>query len=189
MILFFKISNRINLFLDFLFIRYLVFVKGFVIGQNCRISRKTSFSGIYGSVRIGDNCFIEPNVRFKAAKSNINKKYVIEIKSNVFIGYGSIIDANSYIEIGKNSMIGPYVFISDGNHVLIEKNLPIASQGGNFKETLIGDNVWVGCQSQILKGVCIGANSIVAANSTVVKTMPEDSLILGVPAMVKKNIF
>lgn len=189
MIIFFKINNRINLFLDFLFKKYLIYVKGFDIGKNCKISRRVSFSGIYGNVRIGENCVIEPNVRFKAAKSNINRKFVINIKSNVFIGYGTIIDANSYIEIGKNSMIGPYVLISDGNYIMKEKNVPIASQGGNFKETIIEENVWIGCQSQVLMGVRLGSNSIVAANSTVVKSMDGSSLIVGTPAKIKKNIF
>lgn len=189
MIFLFKTNNKVNSILDFLFKKYLIYVKGFVIGKNCLISRKTFFSCVYGSVKIGDNCIIEPNVRFKTARRKNIKEYVIEINSNAYIGYGTIIDANSYIKIGKNSMIGPYVLISDGNHILKEKDVPISCQGGNFKETIIEDNVWIGCQSQVLMGVRVYSNSIIAANSTVVRSMEGCSLIAGVPATIKKNLF
>lgn len=187
--LLFKIRNKINYFLDKLFVLYIRNIKGIKIGKNCYISRKVSFNCLYGTLEIGDGCIIEPNTRLKIVQNKNNRDIVICLKSNVFVGYGSIIEAGNFVEIGKNTMIGPYVFISDGNHILKEKDVPIAKQGGVFKPTIIEENVWIGTQSQILSGAIVGANSIVAANSTVIDSLEKESLITGIPAKVKKKLF
>lgn len=113
---------------------------------------------------------------------DIGKNFRISRKISVSGIYGNV-------KRGKNSMIGPYVLISDGNHILKEKDIQIANQGGNFNQAIIEENVWVGCQSQVLMGVHLGSNSIVVANTTVVKSMDGGSLIVGTPAEIKKNIF
>lgn len=52
----------------------------------------------------------------------------------------------------------------------------------------IGDNVWVGARSVILPGVTIGNNVVVAAGSVVTKDVPDNSLVAGVPAVIKRKI-
>ena len=53
----------------------------------------------------------------------------------------------------------------------------------------IGRNVWIGEYSRICKGVTIGDNSIVAANSVVTKNVPANCIVAGNPAkIVKKDI-
>lgn len=86
-------------------------------------------------------------------------------------------------------MIGPNVFITDANHILKVPNIPIASQGGIFNPTFIGENSWIGAHSQILSGASIGNNSIVAANTTVLNTFSDNSLIAGIPGKIKKKLF
>lgn len=183
-----KICTKINCIYDMAFIHIIAWIKGIEIGKNCNISRTVIFSSLYGKIKIGDNCIIEPNVRFKNVLNVNNKNKIINIELNVFIGYGSVIDANCGVQIGENTMIGPYVFITDGNHILKEKDIPIVKQGGVYDQVVIGNNVWIGCQSQILKGVKIGSNSIVAANSTVITNFEGNSLITGVPGILKKNL-
>ncbi len=62
----------------------------------------------------------------------------------------------------------------------------------NYKNTSpikIGNHVWIGMRSIILKGVTIGDGSIVAAGSVVVKDVPNNCLVAGNPAkVVKKNV-
>ena len=55
------------------------------------------------------------------------------------------------------------------------------------EEIKIGDNVWIGWNCTVLKGVQIGKNSVVAAGSVVLRgKYPNNSLIAGNPAKVVK---
>lgn len=52
------------------------------------------------------------------------------------------------------------------------------------KPIVIEDNVWIGCNSIILKGVTIGEGSIVSAGSVVMDNVPSHSIVRGNPAVV-----
>ena len=58
----------------------------------------------------------------------------------------------------------------------------------NSAPIIIHDNVWVGMNSLILKGVEIGQNSIVAAHSVVTRNVPENTLVAGNPAKIIKTL-
>jgi len=51
----------------------------------------------------------------------------------------------------------------------------------------VGNHVWIGARSIILKGVSIGNNSIIGTNSIVTKNIPSHSVAAGIPAKVVKN--
>ncbi|PYL65363.1 MAG: acyltransferase [Verrucomicrobia bacterium] len=51
----------------------------------------------------------------------------------------------------------------------------------------IADNVWIGMNAVILKGVTIGENSVVAAGSVVTKSIPTNTVVAGNPAVVVKQ--
>src|SRR6266550_1183512 len=51
----------------------------------------------------------------------------------------------------------------------------------------IADNVWIGMNATILKGVTIGENSVVAAGSVVTKSVPPNIVVAGNPAVVVKK--
>ncbi len=52
----------------------------------------------------------------------------------------------------------------------------------------IGNDVWIGCRSIVLKGVSIGDGAIVAAGSVVTKDVPAYTLVAGNPAQIKKKV-
>jgi acetyltransferase-like isoleucine patch superfamily enzyme len=52
----------------------------------------------------------------------------------------------------------------------------------------ISDNVWIGMNSTILKGVTIGENSVVAAGSVVTKSVAPNVIVAGNPAVVTKQL-
>ncbi len=52
----------------------------------------------------------------------------------------------------------------------------------------IADNVWIGMNAVILKGVTIGENSVVAAGSVVSKSVAANTVVAGNPAVVVKNL-
>lgn len=89
------------------------------------------------------------------------------------------IECREEIDIGASVAIGPDVIIrdNDGHPIL---NSP-ASVSNKVK---IGNKVWIGARSIILKGVTIGDGSIIAAGSIVTKDIPPMCLAAGSPAMV-----
>jgi len=97
------------------------------------------------------------------------------------IGYGTIIGPNEHPI--DNLITHPvaydkeYKFIENKNIVdFKQKNAPI-----------IEDNVWIGANCIIMKGVAIGEGSIIGANSVVTKDIPAYSIAVGSPAKVIKN--
>lgn len=112
---------------------------------------------------------------------NMNSK--IEIGKN-FSASGVCIVAESYIVIGDNVSIGANVTIIDTDfHThLNADNQP--SNKNKSKPIMIGDNVWVGMNAVILKGVKIHSNSVIGANAIITKDVPPDSYAVGNPARI-----
>lgn len=57
------------------------------------------------------------------------------------------------------------------------------------KECKIGNDVWIGCNSTILRGVTIGDGAVIGANSLVNKDVPPYSIVVGSPAKIVKYRF
>ena len=55
-------------------------------------------------------------------------------------------------------------------------------QGLDEKSIRIGDNVWIGFGAQIMSGVSVGSNSIIAAGAVVTKNVPSYEVWGGIPA-------
>lgn len=94
------------------------------------------------------------------------------ITNDVTIGKGVII--NQLSSIGHDVVIGDFTEIS-----------PDVSISGNCK---IGKNVFIGTGAVLLPKVSIGNNSIVAAGSVVKEDVPQNVMVAGVPAAIKKNL-
>jgi len=128
---------------------------------------------------------------------------------HITVGSGSRIDAASaiggYTYIGCNSAItksriGRYVSIA--NNVSIgqgEHDYTKVSTSAFFDaapwETLtrgcceVGDDVWIGVDAGVLRGVQIGVGAVVAANAVVTRDVPPYAIVIGVPARVVKYRF
>ena len=105
----------------------------------------------------------------------------IEIHPGATIGRGLFIDHGSGVVVGETTRIGEYVTIFQG-----------VTLGGTGKERgkrhpTIGDNVVIGAGAKVLGDITVGKNSMVGANAVVIRTVPEDSTVVGVPGRIAKT--
>jgi acetyltransferase-like isoleucine patch superfamily enzyme len=106
----------------------------------------------------------------------IGKKTTIE--SNILIG---LTENDQLIHIGEDCMISDNVQIRNGDsHSIID--IENGSRINPSKSILIGNHVWVGSNTIILKGVEIGDNSIIGIQSVVTKKIAKNSIYAGIPA-------
>jgi len=101
---------------------------------------------------------------------------------------GTTIAARQRITIGDNTMIGPNTIIVDfdGHAAWPPEDRWIKS--GPAADVVIGNDVWIGMNSIILKGVTVGAGSIIAAGSVVTRDVDPQSLYAGNPALKIKSL-
>ena len=93
------------------------------------------------------------------------------------------------VTIGNNVKIGACVLITDTDaHPLDYLARRSSNEGTKSAPIVIEDDVWVGAHSIILKGVTIGARSIIGAGSVVTKSIPADCMAAGNPCKVIKTL-
>ncbi len=105
----------------------------------------------------------------------------IEIHPSAKIGTGFFIDHGMGVVIGETAEVGDYVTLFQG-----------VTLGGTGKERgkrhpTLGNHVVVGAGAKILGGIKIGDNVKIGANSVVLKNVPSNSTVIGVPARIIKS--
>ncbi|KAL0219075.1 hypothetical protein P9112_004728 [Eukaryota sp. TZLM1-RC] len=127
---------------------------------------------------IGSNPYIESPFRIDYGTNTI-------IGDNFYCNYNCVFLDCGQVTIGNNVMLGPNVQIYTVNHPFDVKTRNSFLE--YTKPITIGDNCWLGGGVVVLPGVTIGKNSVVGAGSVVVEDVPEDCLVAGNPAVVKKR--
>lgn len=121
----------------------------------------------------------------KTRLTTIGKSAKIIIGNNCKLS-GANICVRSTVEIGDNGHLAAGTIITDING---HKTYSFSRDDPDSpKPVIIGNNVWIGFNSIILKGTVIGDNSIVSAGSVVKGEFPPFSLISGNPAKVIKTL-
>ena len=105
----------------------------------------------------------------------------IEIHPGAAIGRNLFIDHGMGVVIGETTIIGDNVTLYQG-----------VTLGGTGKEKgkrhpTLGDNIVVGAGAKVLGNITIGDNSYIGANAVVIKDVPPNSTIVGVPGRVTKQ--
>jgi acetyltransferase-like isoleucine patch superfamily enzyme len=128
--------------------------------------------------------------------------------------HGGNIDIGEYCFLGENSRVWSSVGVTIGNRVLISHNVNIHDSNSHpidmeerhthFKEIVnnghpnsidlnekiitIENDVWIGFNSSILKGVIIGEGAIIAANAVITKDVPPFTIVAGNPGKIIKDL-
>ena len=118
----------------------------------------------------------------------------INVGEGCFVNYNCVLLDISPITLGNQVWLGANVTIATPNHPLIasERIVQKYPDGEHDLEysapVVIKDNVWVCSGAIICGGVTIGENSVIAAGAVVTKDVPANSVVMGVPAKVVRQI-
>lgn len=171
---------------------------GVSLGKNCLIYNYVNFRIFKRSyVKIGDNVVIKSGDGYNALARNIQANITVEEGATLIIGNhvglsSPCIKATKSIMIGNNCVIGADTLLldTDSHNVdyLLRRDWVNDSKTAAKSAINIGDDVLIGTRCIILKGVNIGARTIIGAGSVVTKSIPSDCIAAGNPCKVIRYI-
>jgi len=161
---------------------------GFLIRRICY----KRFFGYSGNLNIGIGCeFTSPHTIFFFGNSYIGANCYfnadggqIEVGNSAAFNRGAHINAScgGKIVIGDHCLIGPGVVMRTADHDFSRTDIPIQNQGHDHEDIIIEDDVWIGANTVVLKGVHIGRGAIIGAGAVVTKNIPSMVIAVGIPA-------
>ena len=187
-------------------VRFIFFVREYIykltfkkvsFGKNIVFYGKPIITMVSNSdMCIGDNVVLCSNVKDTALGINhpvilrtLSDNASLTIGSDTGISGGAICAATS-VKIGKGCLLGANVTIMDTDFHVIESLHRRYDQENVLTANIeIKDNVFIGCNSIILKGVTVGKNSVIAAGSIVCNDIPENVIVGGNPARIIKKLY
>jgi maltose O-acetyltransferase len=151
-----------------------------------RINRKCRFESIRwrqaDQIRIGQYVSLtHGTVLYPCLRNPQRPGPKIIIHDNVFVNAYCFLDAGERIEIESGAMIGPYCYITDGNHGT-SSDVGVCKRAMTFAPVTIREGAWLGAHVCVLPGVTIGRNAVVGAGAVVTKDVPDGTVFAGVPA-------
>ena len=129
---------------------------------------------------IGEGCYIEPPLRANFGGAHVHFGKFVYANFNL-----TLVD-DTHIYVGDYTMFGPNVTVATAGHPILPElreklyqyNIPVT----------IGRNCWIGAGAVILPGVTIGDNTVIGAGSVVTKDIPANSVAVGDPCRVLREI-
>ncbi|NUP31274.1 MAG: acyltransferase [Streptomycetaceae bacterium] len=141
-------------------------------------------------IEIGDHTLIGERVSMSCGMMpghDLGAESILRIGGSCSIGRGSHIVAHQSIDIGEHVFTGPYVYITDQNHVYDDPDIPIGRQWPRNSPVSIGAGSWLGAGAIILPGTRLGRQCVVAGGAVVRGEFPDHSVVAGVPARVIRS--
>jgi bifunctional UDP-N-acetylglucosamine pyrophosphorylase / glucosamine-1-phosphate N-acetyltransferase len=164
-----------------------------VIGENCviRSGSRISNSSIGDNVVVKDHCLILDST----VESNCSVGPFSHLRMGAYLEDGSAV--GNFVEVkksrlGRKSKSMHLSYLGDAT-IGSETNIGAGTvtcnyDGKNKHSTVIGNNVKIGSDTMLVAPVSVGDGSVTAAGSVVTKDVPPNSLVAGVPAVVKKKL-
>jgi acetyltransferase-like isoleucine patch superfamily enzyme len=127
------------------------------------------------SVNVGHAVIIYPKV-------SIRGRGRLTIGNYSSINGGVIFGLTCDLTMGHHVMVADNVSFRTADHEYTDLAIPMLEQGERAMPIVIGDDVWIGANATILRGVTIGHGAIIGAHAVVVKDVQPFEIVGGVPA-------
>lgn len=129
--------------------------------------------------KVAGDIYMQPTLRVDYGKN-------ITIGNHFYANFDCIMIDIAAITIGDNVMFGPRVCLYTAGHPI---DPTVRNNGLEFgKPITIGNNVWIGGSVVVNPGVKIGDNVIIGSGSVVTKDIPANTIAVGNPCRVSRNI-
>jgi acetyltransferase-like isoleucine patch superfamily enzyme len=145
-----------------------------VVGEHSHVRGELLIGAHGGRIALGRWCYVGEGTRIWSGAS-------ISIGDRVLIAHGCDLhdwDAHSLDPARRHAQFQEIAL----------RGHPTVSEDIGAAPIVIGDDVWIGFGSAVMKGVTIGARSVVAARSVVLEDVPPDVLVAGSPARVLRSL-
>ena len=141
------------------------------VGIFDRTTSRTVFE-IKGNIEFMGSAFLG-----LGSKISVQEGATLELGNNFIITAQSTIICGHHISFGQNCLLSWDITIMDTDfHKILDKDYKVIN---NPKEIIIGDRVWIGFGSKILKGSIIGDNNVIAANSLINSIFSSENSVIG----------
>lgn len=150
-----------------------------MVGLGNRSQTKTLWEN-RGNVIIHGKC-----IAGRGSKLIINDNATLILGDNFTISSNSEVICKTKVTFGNDCLLSWDILIMDSDMHKIFQNCEYVNPD---KPVVIGNHVWIGCRTSILKGVIIPDNTIIASNSVITKSFKEDKCIISNNRIIKQNI-
>lgn len=169
-----------------------VVISRLMIGSQIRVCRFPYYIINKELISFGSEFAAGGGLRIEALSQN--KEVLVKFGSRVNIGRNVHMAAHYSLTLGDDVLIGSNVLITDHNHGIYQGTLPhsipetcVNDRTLSGAKVSIGNNVWIGDGVVVLPGVNIGDNVIIGANSVVTRSIPNNTIVGGIPAKPLKT--
>ena len=163
-------------------------LNGASLGNECKFFGYSTFrKSAKGKLKFGDRCVFRSSCNSNLIGINRPCIFSTHHQGVLTVGddcgfSGTVIGCFSEITLGNNVRCGANTLITDSDWHLSDP------RSGSPKAINIKENVWLGVNVIVLKGVTIGKNTVIGAGSVVTKDIPENVVAAGNPCQVIKGI-
>jgi acetyltransferase-like isoleucine patch superfamily enzyme len=111
----------------------------------------------------------------------------LRIGDKVVFGRDNRVTCYLDVEIGAQTLVADWVYVTDFDHRTDDLETPIKDQGIVKSPVRIGPDCWLGVKVSVLRGTFVGRGSVLAAHAVVRGEFPDWAVVGGVPARVLKT--
>jgi acetyltransferase-like isoleucine patch superfamily enzyme len=155
-----------------------VITEGMVyLGKGVELSARKG----YGRIVLGRWVHLGDGNRLRAHEGTLR------IGDKTVLGRENTLNGYLDLHVGARCIVADWVYVCDFDHRFDEVDLPIKDQGIVKTPVRIGDDVWLGVKSSVLRGADVGEGTVVAAHAVVRGPVPPFSVVAGVPGRVVRD--